>query len=63
MRFTDTIERYINVAASSSRQQDADVDHIDLLLPLEESWSRDAVAFRTASSAPFGTWWSGSTRG
>ena len=61
MGFISRLEHYIHRGAATSCRPDDDADHVDLPLPLDEPRGRDAVAFRTASSAPFGTWWSGSS--
>lgn len=63
MGFINMFEHDVNGASPARLCADRDAGHVDLLLPLDEPWTRDAVAFRTSSSTPFGTWWSGSAGG
>ena len=60
MGFIDTLEQYIR-SQSSSQQRSHTADQVDLWLPLDEADGAAPAAFRTASSAPFGNWWSASS--
>lgn len=63
MGFIDTLDHYFDGVSPARLQAHDNGGQVDFLLPLDDSWTRDAVAFRTSSSTPFGTWWSGASAG